>query len=396
MSQRALMERILIVDDSKSVRHFLLNLLDKAGYALVTAENGQLGWETVQRENIDIIISDLEMPEVNGFEFCKLVKEHPEYRSIYFILLSTREGVSDKVHGLEIGADDYMGKSISESELLARVRAGLRIRTLERELDRGKVQILQNEKMASIGKLAAGVAHEINNPLFTITLNMDTLKQNFDTLSRSVGTLSSLIKPESIAEFEQFKEEQDLDFICEDSAELIRESVNEMTRIKQIVTTLKASSEVHELDPREADINQCLDDAIDNVCKNFSSNISLRKQFGPLLPYKCQELLLTQAFMQLFTNSFQAVNASGEIEVSTRSENGWLTIVISDNGVGISDTDIKRIFDPFFTTKNVGQGLGLGLSVAYDTIHNRHHGDIRVNSILGQKTTFTITLPLNN
>ncbi len=395
MSQQARIETILIVDDSKSVRFFLCNLLDKSGYTLLTAENGLQGWETVQREKVDIILSDLEMPKINGFEFCKLVKEHPEYRNIYFILISTRESTGDKVQGLDIGADDYMGKSISEPELLARVKAGLRIRTLQSELDRKKVQVLQNEKMASIGRLAAGVAHEINNPLFVVTLNMDTLKQNFDTLANSIGSFSSMIRPESLAEFEQLKEDQDFDFIFEDSAELIRESTDEMERIKRIVTTLKASSEIHELDPRKADINKCLDDAIDHVCKKFSPNISIQKQFEPISPYKCQEIFLYQSFIQLFTNSFQAVDSNGEITVSTRSQNDWIIIAISDNGVGISDTDIEQVFDPFFTTRNVGQGLGLGLSVVHDTIHNRHRGNIGVNSIPGKKTTFTIRLPLN-
>ncbi len=395
MSKQERSKTVLIVDDSKSVRVLLCHLLDKSGYTLLTAENGLQGWETVQREKIDIILSDLEMPEINGFEFCKLVKEHPEYRNIYFILISTRESTGDKVQGLDIGADDYMGKSISEPELLARVKAGLRIRTLQGELDRKKVQILQNEKMASIGMLAAGVAHEINNPLFVATINMDTLKQNFDTLANSVESFSSMIRTESFAEFEQFKEEQDLDFIFEDSTELIRESTDELERIKRIVTTLKASSEIHELDPRKADINKCLDDAIDHVCKKFNPNISIRKQFELLLPYKCQEIFLYQSFVQIFTNSFQAVDVKGEIEVSTRSQDGSIFIIISDNGVGISDTDIEQVFDPFFTTRNVGQGLGLGLSVVYDTIHNRHHGEIWVNSIPGQKTTFTIKLPIN-
>ena len=203
---------------------------------------------------------------------------------------------------------------------------------------------------------------------------------------------SLLIKPESFAAFEQLKEEKDLDFIFADSVELIQESTNETKRINRIISTLKASSE---MDFKQIDINKSLEDAVDHVSEKFSPTISIRKTFSPMLQCKCYELSLQQAFIQLLTNCFQAIDESGIIDVSTRSDDDWIIIVISDNGVGISETDIKRIFDPFFTTRNVGQGLGLGLSVAYETIHNGHHGDILVSSVLGQKTSFTIKLPLD-
>lgn len=393
MSQQECIGSILIVDDSKSVRFFLAKLLSKAGYTLFLAEDGQQGWEIVQRETIDIIISDLVMPEPDGFELCKLVKEHPDYNSTYFILLSTRESTNCKVKGLEIGADDYMGKSISESELLARVKAGLRIRTLERELEKKRVMIFQNEKMASIGQLAAGIAHEVNNPLFAVSLNLDSLKEYFNTLAGCVVSLSSKLRPECLAEFEKLKEELDLDFILEDSAILFQESNDAAKRIGHIVKTLKESSKSDTQDCKVADINECLDDAIEHACNTFKKTIRITKKYKLLPPYKCQVLLLNQAFMQLLINAGQAINEGGEIVIRTWSEDDWIFISIADNGIGISKTNINRIFDPFFTTKDVGQGTGLGLSVVYDTITNKHQGDIQVISMPGRKTTFTIKLP---
>jgi two-component system, NtrC family, sensor kinase len=392
MSRQECIGTILIVDDSKSVRVFLTTLLSNDGYTVFSAEDGQQGWETVQRETIDIIISDIEMPEINGFELCELVKEHPEYNSTYFILLSTRESTDSKVKGLEIGADDYMGKSISESELLARVKAGLRIRTLEKELEKKRIMIFQNEKMASIGQLAAGIAHEVNSPLFAVSLNLDTLKEYFTTLAGCVERFSSTIRPECLTEFEKLKEELDLDFILEDSGILLQESNDATKRIGYIVATLKESAEIDKLDCKLTDINACLDDAINNTCK---PNVLITRQYSPLPPYKCQKILLNQAFMQLLINAGQAIDECGEIKIRTWPEDNLICISISDNGSGISETDIKRIFDPFFTTKEVGQGTGLGLSVVYDTITTRHQGDIKVNSILGHETTFTIKLPLN-
>lgn len=392
MSQQACIGTILIVDDSKSVRIFLSNLLSKVGYTLFIAEDGQQAWEVVQSEKVDIIISDLEMPAPDGLEFCKLVKEHPEYSRIYFILFSTWESTDCKVKGLEFGADDYIGKSTSETELLARVKAGIRIRALEREVEKKRVMIFQNEKMASIGQLAAGIAHEVNSPLFAVSLNLDTLKEYFTTFADCIAFLSSHIKPECVDEFEKFKEENDLDFILTDGATLLQESNDATKRIGYIVSTLKESVEIDTLDCNVTDINKCLDDAIKNT---YKKNILITKHYSPLPPYKCQNILLNQAFMQILINAAQAIDEIGEIEIRTCFENDWIVVTITDNGTGISETDRKRIFDPFFTTKEVGQGTGLGLSVVYDTITNRHHGDIQVSSVPGEKTSFTIRLPLN-
>jgi signal transduction histidine kinase len=332
------------------------------------------------------------MPEPNGFELCKLVKEHPDYNNIYFIILSTRESANCKVKGLEIGADDYMGKSVSESELLARVKAGLRIRMLEREIEKKRVVMFQNEKMASIGRLAAGIAHEVNSPLFVVSLNLNTLKEYFTVLTSFFENLSSTIRLECRTEFDKLKEDLDLDFILEDSATLFQESNEAMKRIGHIVTTLKESTEIDIPDYEITDINECLDDAIDNTCRK---DILITKNYSSLPPYKCQKILLRQAFMQLLINAGQAVGEHGEIEIRTWLEDDWLFITIADNGIGISETDINRIFDPFFTTREVGQGAGLGLSVVYDTIINRHQGDIQVTSIPNEKTTFTIKLPFS-
>lgn len=395
MTQQECHGTILVVDDSKSVRFFLSDLLSNAGYTLFSAEDGQQGLEVVQREKIDLIISDIEMPDPNGFEFCKLIKESTDYKNIYFILLSTLEGIDSKVKGLETGADDYMGKSISASELMARVKAGLRIRTLENELEKKRVMIFQNEKMASIGQLAAGVAHEINTPLFALTLNLNTLKEYFDALATCVTSLSSKIGPECMADFEPLKEELDLEFILEDNGEIIQDSLISTKQIGHIVTRLTDSSPDDEDDYRLADINECLDDAITHCTSKFKENTTITKEYQKLPPCTCHTFLLKQTFMQLLINGAQATDDNGVIKISTWPEDDCIHIAISDNGSGISEKNINRIFEPFFTTKDVGQGTGLGLSVAYDTIANRHQGNIHVSSIPGQETTFTIKLPLS-
>lgn len=394
MTQQESHGTILVADDSKSVRLFLSDLLSKAGYTLFTAEDGQQGWNLVQKEKIDIIISDIEMPEPNGFKFCNFVKNNNIFNNIYFILFSNLESTDSKVKGLETGADDYMGKSISESELLARVKAGMRIRNLENELEKKRLLNFQNEKMASIGQLAAGVAHEINTPLFALTLNLNTIRDYFYALTTCISTLSKNIKPECTEEWTSLMDDHDIEFILEDNGEIIQESLKSTKQIGHIVTTLTESSADNEVNYKLADINDCLADAITDSVDKLNENITIIRDCQKLPPCLCQTFLLKQTFMQLLINASQATGKNGTIKVSTWPENDWINISISDNGTGINEKDISRIFDPFFTTKEVGQGTGLGLSIVYDTIANRHQGNIHVSSIPGEETTFTIRLPL--
>ena len=387
-------EKILIVDDSKSVRSFLSHLLSVAGYKIFTSEDGRQGWDTAQNEKIDLIISDLEMPELDGFEFCKLVKEHPEYKNIYFILLSTKESASFKVRGLKIGADDYMGKSISNSELLARVEAGLRIRKLERELEEKRVTIFQQEKLASIGQFAGGIAHEINNPIAFISSNIVTLDEYIKKLSECIFAISHKIAPEYLDEIEKIKDDLDIDFISEDVAELIQDSLDGTKRISHITQTLRESARAAQSDCIATDINECIDDAIAVVSREFESKATINKEYTSLPLTKGYLLQLQQVFRHFLINAYQAIDGKGKIDIQTCSKNGNIYISISDSGVGIPAKYLNRIFEPFFTTKEVGTAMGLGLSSAYDIVRNNHKGNISVQSNPGTDTTFTICIPI--
>lgn len=387
-------EKLLVVDDSKSVRIFLSNLLGQAGYDILLAEDGSEAWNVLQHEKVDLIVSDLEMPKLDGFELCKKVKKHPDYKNIYFILLSTRDSTQMKVKGLETGADEYMGKNISESELLARIKAGVRIRALEKELAEKRMMIFQNEKMASIGQLAEGVAHEMNTPLSFISSNLNMLKEYVEKLTEYIFVLSKEIKPESIHGINEVKEKLDIDFIVQDGGEVIQESLEGTDRIANIVQILTESSNNDQSDCCLTDINKCIDDAIDVVKSEFKEKAAVITHYTPLPLTMCYRHPLSQVFTNLLVNGYQAIDENGEINIQTWSADNGIYISISDNGLGISQQDINRIFEPFFTTKEVGQGTGLGLSLVYDIIKNKHKGDVSVKSIPGDQTTFTILLPI--
>ncbi len=394
MTIRKHIGKILVVDDSKAVRDLLAGLLRDAGHDISLAEDGRQGWQIIQHKQIDLIISDLEMPVLDGFGLCRLVKENPDYKNIYFILLSTKDSTASKVKGLEIGADDYMGKGIAESEFLARIKAGLRIRALEKELEEKRVTLFQHEKMASIAQLAAGVAHEINNPIAFIASNLRSLNGYCEKLTECIFTLLKEIKPESLDDIEEIRKRLKINFIIQDSAELIEESLDGAERICHIVQTLKDSSRVDQDACVPTDINVCLDQVLGQIWEEIKDKVTINKDYSPLPLAMCQPLPLQQTLSHLLTNAYQALEGNGIITLNTWAENGGVSLSITDNGIGIPAKDIDRIFEPFYTTHEVGAGMGLGLSLAYDTIVNKHHGTISVQSRPGQETIFTLHIPI--
>ncbi len=386
---------ILIVDDSRSVLSFLSTQLKAASYSISTAENGQEAWELVEKGNIDLILSDLEMPVMDGFELCHLIKQHEEYRHMYFILLSTRKTIEDKVKGLSVGADDYIVKSTPKEELLARINAGMRVRRLQQELKQTQSYIYQQEKMASIGQLAAGVAHEINNPIGFVTSNLATLKKYNERLCHYINAVSSEIKEGSQKEMAQLYKKYKIGFVQDDANDLINESLEGTVRVTKIVQGLKSFSRVDEAESKPVDLNECLKSTLNIVYNELKYTTTVHEEYGDLPLTRCYAQQLNQVFMNLLVNAGQAIEDKGEITIRSWSENAFIYISISDTGCGIEPENINRLFEPFFTTKDVGKGTGLGLSISYHIVR-KHEGCLTVKSKPGKGTTFTVSIPVKN
>jgi len=271
-----------------------------------------------------------------------------------------------------------------------------------------EAQLLQSEKMASIGKLAAGVAHEINNPTGFVSSNLKTLSEYIEDiigLFKEYRKLISKLKKnsDSCGPFPEISEqvnrivalekEVDLDFVLKDIFELIDESKEGTERIKKIVQDLKDFAHPGQDKPKFADINLNIDSTVNVVWNELKYKADVTKDYGDLPQVQCYPQLLNQVFMNLLINAAQSIEKHGEINIKTRADNGYVEIKISDTGSGISKENLYRIFDPFFTTKDVGKGTGLGLNVAYNII-KKHHGEIDVKSAVGKGTTFTIRIPV--
>jgi PAS domain S-box-containing protein len=290
-------------------------------------------------------------------------------------------------------------------------------------------QVLQTEKMASIGQLAAGVAHEINNPMGFIHANLCQMSEYLDDLAKVWDKVEALRKavqelhppqleeggsalgaapsvPEEIqcatGELDIVIERVEADFLISDFGKAVRESLEGSERIRHIVQDLRAFSHQDTAELAEADLNQCLDSTANIVWTMMKHSVSLTKQYDELPPVYCFPMQLKQVFMNLIVNAYQAIEARaggeearGEIRLRTELRDDAIAIVVTDNGTGIAPDALGRIFDPFFTTKEVGVGTGLGLSTSFNIVR-RHGGTIRVESTEGQGTSFEVLLPLES
>ncbi len=263
------------------------------------------------------------------------------------------------------------------------------------QLKNTHAQMLQQEKMASIGQLAAGVAHEINNPMGFITSNLGTMEKYLDRLGEFLATegkaLELLGGDQAVA---TLKKKLKIDFALEDSRDLLRESLDGAHRVREIVQNLKSFSRVDEAQTKAADINDCLETTLKVIWNELKYKVTLHKQYGTLPPLSCRPQQLNQVFMNLLVNGAQAIEEQGEITIRTWEETGCIKVAISDTGKGIDSEALNKIFEPFFTTKPVGKGTGLGLSICYDIV-KAHGGRIDVESTPGMGSTFTVVLPLS-
>jgi len=266
-------------------------------------------------------------------------------------------------------------------------------------LEEAQNQLLQSEKMASIGQLAAGVAHEINNPVGYIQSNLGTLGEYAANLTRLVAEyrksepVLAEAAPEQAQRLADMRRLVDVDYLCQDILDLVDESQEGVTRVRQIVRDLREFSHVGESEMQYVDLHTGLESTLNVVWNEIKYKAEVVKEFGQLPQVECLPQQINQVFMNLLVNAAQAIEERGVITLRTGHEGKWCWVEVADTGAGIPSEQLNRIFDPFFTTKPVGHGTGLGLSVSYGIV-NKHHGRIDVESVSGEGTTFRVWLPI--
>jgi two-component system, NtrC family, sensor kinase len=282
------------------------------------------------------------------------------------------------------------------------------LRTKNDELDKAirdlkltQSHMLQQEKMASIGQIAAGVAHEINNPMGYIISNLQTLRKYSARISDFNEALFSALKGcaercdnnEAFRKLNEMRKHLKIDHIVSDIGNIVTESLEGSDRVRMIVQDLKIFSRVDEPEHKFADINAGIESTINIVWNEIKYKITLAREYGDIPQTKCNQGQLNQVFMNMIVNAAQAIDKQGEIRIKTWHHDGRIYVSIADTGCGIPEEIRNNIFEPFVTTKEIGKGTGLGLSIAYDII-KKHKGEITLESTVGKGTSFTIMIPV--
>ncbi|HTP29746.1 MAG TPA: ATP-binding protein, partial [Anaeromyxobacteraceae bacterium] len=306
-------------------------------------------------------------------------------------LLATQAAIS-----LELGQHKKQLTELVTRRTEELTRANESLRNANRRLEQAHRQLLHSEKMASIGQLAAGVAHEINNPVACISSNLGTLDSYLDDVMRVVRTYQEcdeVLPPSHQAKVRAAKEEADLEQVHDDLGSLVADTKHALDRVKKIVFALRSLAHVGESEWQLADIRPGLESTLNLLRNELGRKAVVVIEFGETPPLECLPSDLNQVFMNVLMNAAQAISGRGTITVRTGRLGEEVWVEVSDTGQGIAPENMKRIFDPFFTTKPVGEGTGLGLSLSYGIVE-KHHGRIEVASEPGQGTRFRIWLPV--
>ena len=303
-------------------------------------------------------------------------------------------------NNLYIEESTRLTQKLTEAEIQAKYTKELEtknktLRDLNREIQETQTQLIQSEKMAGLGQLVAGIAHELNNPISFVYANMRELQQYTAAITELLSALQNGLKPETLKEkLKELDDKYDLNFIQKDIDNLIGESLVGSQRVKDVVQNLRNFSRLDEAEHKKVDLHEGLESTLVLLNNEIKNRIRLHKAYSKDLPQVyCNPGQINQVFMNLLHNATQAVEKEGDIWITTSSNGKTVEIEIRDNGRGIPKHVQGKIFDPFFTTKPVGKGTGLGLSICYNIIQ-KHGGKILLDSKEGDGTKFTIVLPL--
>ena len=424
---------VLVVDDSQ------LNLTISKRYLeeipditqILLCNDPTLVPNLLKENWIDILILDIIMPVISGLELLEQLRGDPIYDDMPIIMLTSLDDLDSYKKCFELGAFDYINKPINAIELNARLKVAIEsknksnrlkslieitkkqneeLKEINAKLSEAKFSLVQSEKMAAIGQLAAGIAHEINNPMGFVKSNFDILHKYFNRVIEFITFVQDRINEyefKSDTEFSQAAEiignkykALKIDSIMAELEGIFSDSESGINRITEIVQSLRVFARSSKDDDMDMNVLLELINQVVLITKNevkYDANIELDVP-DDIVIY-CNRIQLGQVFVNIILNAAQAIQSQkrselGLIKIIARKEDQNIILWFIDNGPGIPEENILKIFEPFFTTKEIGQGTGLGLSISYDIIVSKHKGSIDVKSELGRGATFIITLPI--
>jgi signal transduction histidine kinase len=420
---------ILLVNKDLVHAQLLLETLEVNGYAATIVPNHEIALEYLEKTKPNLILLDETIASaMDGFELCHYLKTNATTQAIPIIFLTALAETAHKIRGFKLGAVDYISQPMNSEEILARIEVHLewqkRLKSLEtqlmesdqhlnktiKELQKIQLQLIQSEKLASLGQLIVGVAHEINNPVNFIYGNLT----HVDTYIQELLQLLQLYQRhyfDPVPEIQNQETEIDLPFLVEDLPNIIQSVKVGTDRIQNIIACLRNFSRTDEAEIKAVNIHEGIESTLLILKSRLKSkgdrpDITILKNYADLPPVECYPSQLNQVFMNIISNAIDALedatapDASGQPQKpqisiqTTLAANDRVIIQIQDNGLGIPEAIQVRLFEPFFTTKPIGKGTGLGLSISHQIVNDRHQGTLCCISAPNQGTTFQVEIPL--
>jgi two-component system NtrC family sensor kinase len=404
--------RVAIVDDSPTFLQYLDGELGEEGYEITTLPDAAAALDYITKHVCDCMLVDLVMPGIDGIELCQRLDSLRSGDWTWFPLLmvTARDSKEDMMRALEAGADDFVSKSSDTAILRARIRAALRrkvqrdeheristefrskelevlrersereaaerraalaerLEIANRELKETQAQLIQAAKMASLGELVAGIAHEINNPLAFVMSHLDTVTRSVEGLQEK-GPLIDKVRTR------------------------LGDMSGGLQRVRDLVVKLRTFSRLDEGAFKTADIKENIESVLAILHHRIDGAVTIKACYAPDNVIDCFPATLNQAIMNLVSNALDAIRGTGEIFITTARTDRDFTITVADTGPGLPPEIRERIFEPFFTTKPVGAGTGLGLAITYRIVH-AHKGSIEAREREGGGAAFVMTIPLD-
>lgn len=463
---------ILVVDDTPDNLRLLSAMLTAQGYEVRKALNGKMALTACQMVLPDVILLDINMPTMDGYEVCQQLKADDRTCEVPVIFMSALDDVLDKVKAFDVGGVDYITKPFHGAEVVLRIENQIHLRLLQIKLQEknfllqnalddlkaAQVKQIQNEKMAALGQLVAGIAHEVNNPISFIYGNLEYVGQYVQELVNVISAYQQEY-PNPTPHIQQIVKDIDLNFLINDLRNLIGAMYRGSDRIRQIVLALQKFSRLDEAQMKSVNIHEGIDSSLEMLQHRlrqtaFRPAIVVMKEYGSLPPVTCYASELNQVFMHILNNAIDALeermrrseysllsSSDGQMtkwedrqtlsdrqmakwddrkrmtpanldnssthqtssiippQIRIRTEltaNHTVKISIADNGLGMDELVRSKTFDPFFTTKPVGQGSGLGLAISHTIIVQKHQGQISCNSLPGQGAELLIEIPVKH
>lgn len=425
--------KILVVDDSQlnlAIAQQYLEAIPDITQILLCNDPTKVR-AMLNEYDIDILILDIIMPVITGLELLEQLRSEPKFDDMPIIMLTSLDDLESYKKCYELGAFDYINKPINVIELNARLKVAIEsknssnnlkalievtkkqnedLKEMNAKLTEAKFSLVQSEKMAAIGQLAAGIAHEINNPMGFVKSNFDILQKYLNRVIEFLTYVQDRINDNDFADnpelyqcaslvSEKYKALK-INMIINELEGIFSDSASGIDRVTEIVQSLRVFARSSKDDEKETNVLLDLINQVTLITRNEVKYVAtIEIEVPDDIVLYCNRIQLGQVFVNIIINAAQAIKSQkrsdlGTIKIIARKVDQNIILWFMDDGPGIPEENILKIFEPFFTTKEIGQGTGLGLSVSYDIIVNKHNGSFDVKSEYGKGATFIVTLPI--